>query len=134
MPLPAGEQGGPVISGDFNNDGIADVAEAGSGRVSIWLGNGDGTFQNPASYAMGNSPYALASGDFNNDGNLDLVATGSGTVWVLLGNGDGTFPSQTSLVGSPISPPAVGEFNGDGNLDLAINTKSGELMIFYGQW
>ncbi len=36
-----------VVTGDFNGDGILDLAvtNAGSNTVSVLLGNGDGTFQ-----------------------------------------------------------------------------------------
>src|SRR5262245_6077235 len=34
-----------VAVGDFNNDGIPDLAATGNNTVSVVLGNGDGTFQ-----------------------------------------------------------------------------------------
>ena len=65
-----------VVAGDFNNDGISDLAVAGgqnSTALYIFLGNGDGTFQAPTPYTLGNQPFAIAVGDFNADGNLDLA-------------------------------------------------------------
>ena len=41
--------------GDFNGDGIPDLAVE-AGGVSILLGNGDGTFQAPVAYAAGSYP------------------------------------------------------------------------------
>ena len=114
-----------VAVGDFNGDGPADlaVADAGGGRVSVLLGNGDGTFQTAVNYftAPGSFPLSVAVGDFNTDGHPDLaVANDDGTVSVLLGNGDGTFQASVQYVtGAPADSVAVGDFNGDGHPDLA---------------
>jgi VCBS repeat protein len=99
---------------------IADKPET----VSVLLGNGDGTFQPPATYAVEKGPFSIAIGDFNGDGKLDLAVATNGvrTVSVLLGKGDGTFLPQVTYgtQGEPISV-AVGDFNGDGNADLAVD-------------
>ena len=54
--------------------------------MSVLLGNGDGTFQNQVTYAVGTGPDALVAGDFNGDGRTDLAAAndGSNDVSVLL--------------------------------------------------
>src|SRR5205823_3669811 len=54
--------------------------------LSILLGNGDGTFQSPATYATGSVPIGVIDADFNGDGRLDLavVNNGSNTVSVFL--------------------------------------------------
>ena len=48
------------MAGDFTGDGRTDlaVANSGSNDVSILLGNGDGTFQNQVTYAVGSFPTA----------------------------------------------------------------------------
>src|SRR5262245_45877891 len=81
-----------VISADFNNDTIVDLAVANSnGRtVGVLLGNGDGTFQNAVNTSA-DYPDSLAAGDFNNDTFLDLVTASDHGINVFLGNGDGTF-------------------------------------------
>jgi hypothetical protein len=108
-----------VVTGDFNHDGKLDVAVVGD-YLSIFLGNGDGTFQAPINYP---GPfYSIAVADFNNDGNLDLVVAPEGnTVSVFLGNGDGTFqPPKSSATTNACSFIAVGDFNRDHKMDIVV--------------
>src|SRR5262249_39719993 len=62
------------------------VTNFGGGSVSVLLGNGDGTFQAPTSYAVGSQPDFVVAGDFNGDGYPDLGVDnfGSGGVSRLL--------------------------------------------------
>ena len=129
-----------IAVGDFNKDGIPDlaVANSGSGTVTILLGKGDGTFtQAPNSpIAAGTYPWSLASGDFNGDGTPDLAVVnyGDNTVSILLGNGDGTFTTGSLVaVGTSPTSAAVGDFNGDGIADLAIvNSTDSTVTILLG--
>jgi VCBS repeat protein/FG-GAP repeat protein len=88
--------GAPLLSADFNSDGVTDLfAPAASevanvdGLSTILLGNGNGDFSiDPHRYLIdaSNGVYA-AVGDFNNDGKPDLATTGYGnTVWIILNN------------------------------------------------
>src|SRR5262245_16055667 len=90
-----------VVIGDFNKDGIPDLAVACriANTLSILLGAGHGKFQSHVDYATGNSPVEVAQGDFDNDGKLDLVLANedSNTVSVLLGKGDGTFQTHVDF-------------------------------------
>ncbi len=127
--FPAGIGPISLAVGDFNGDGVPDLAVADRGyqtpgnTVSILLGNGDGTFRDPQIYTVGTYPRSVVVGDINGDGHLDVVVanSGSNTVTVLLGNGDGSLGAALSYaVGSSPQSVAVGDFNGDGFLDLAV--------------
>ena len=129
-----------IAVGDFNGDGIADLAVTDYvyDNATILLGNGDGTFTATAvSPATGNGPDSVAVGDFNGDGKADLAVANdySNTVTILLGNGDGTFTATTVSPATgnvPISI-AVGDFNGDGKADLAVaNYQDGTVTILLG--
>ena len=87
QPIPINPDGsGPsepedIVTGDFTGDGRTDLAVAnyGSNDVSILLGNGDGTFQSPVTYAVGSAPVALVTGDFTGDGRTDLAVANDGS-------------------------------------------------------
>jgi hypothetical protein len=128
-----------IAVADFNQDGILDLAVAGGdgGSLTIFLGNGDGTFTYMASPPTGNDPTGIAEGDFNGDGIPDLAVTNAGddTVTILIGNGDGTFrPAPVSpSTGSYPQGIVAADFTGGGTPDLAVaNTSSQTLTILIG--
>jgi hypothetical protein len=63
-----------AAAGDFNGDGKLDIVQARGLGVSIFLGNGDGTFGAPTTFLAGNNSWFAAVGDFNGDGKLDVAA------------------------------------------------------------
>ena len=85
---------------DLNRDGKLDliVRNGPASTISVLLGNGDGTFQNPLSFATGSWPEQVAIGDFNGDGRLDLAVTNltSNTVSILIEDGT-VSPNPPSL-------------------------------------
>ncbi len=121
-----GEGGGLAAVGDFNGDGILDVAVPDSGQIDVFIGNGDGTFKPYVGYST-TCGGVVAAADVNGDGKLDLVSEG---LCVLLGNGDGTFGSSVSYVGSGAGV-IFGDFNGDGKLDVA-SYDSTSLLVSLG--
>src|SRR5439155_22303250 len=100
-----------ILAGDFDGDGVLDLAHACvgdyrsdiRGGVSVLPGNTPGTFRAPRSYQQVTADSRFSRrinlGDFNNDGKLDLATIGGefDPINILPGNGDGTF-------GSPFSP------------------------------
>ena len=91
-PLAVGMAPASVVVGDFNGDGIQDLAVAKiSNNVAVLLGNGSGGFTPvPGSpFAAGTRPFGLVVGDFNGDGNQDLAMANlnGNNVTVFLGDG-----------------------------------------------
>ena len=131
LPIPSNTsiQLATIVTGDFNNDGIPDIAGTNAFNpygmeftptVEILLGNGDGTFTPTSIVLVADFPFIVAAGDFNNDGNIDL-AIGGDFGGVLLGHGDGTFSDPIFTEGDTIfgyTPVTVADIDGDGNLDL----------------
>jgi hypothetical protein len=125
------------VAADFNGDGRLDLATTNStfhftfgnvrgGEVSVLLGRGDGTFEEPVPVALGFSPISPVAGDFNGDGRQDLAFTNfdTGQLSVVLGRGDGTFGAPVRFeVGDFPFGPFPGDFNGDGREDLAFRIR-----------
>jgi hypothetical protein len=138
-----------LAAGDLNGDGIPDIATVDQrtattsvGRVFVLLGNGDGSFQAPHHYDVGdpgNYAAAVAMGDFNRDGKTDLATAddNEGTVSVLLGNGDGTFQAPQHYTGEAGESLVVSDLNGDGNPDLITTSRNpttltGQVAVLVG--
>jgi len=146
-------QAGPLAVADVNNDGNLDIIVANSAcpegvcadSVSVLLGNGDGTFRAPVTYAVPASVGGLVMGDFNGDGKLDIAmtnqeatSTSCDCVSVLLGNGDGTFQEPALITSIPAGYPevlAAGHFSSNKNLDLAVTLSfesTDKVQVFLG--
>jgi FG-GAP-like repeat/Abnormal spindle-like microcephaly-assoc'd, ASPM-SPD-2-Hydin len=130
-----------TIAGDFNNDGVLDLVTAnrGSNTVTVFLGNGNGTFQTGRTITVFAGAFTLAEGDLNHDGNLDLVVTSlladtNGGLAVLMGNGDGTFQSPVIFTTDhgASHTAALADVNGDGSLDLLSGSALGGIDVFLG--
>jgi FG-GAP-like repeat/Abnormal spindle-like microcephaly-assoc'd, ASPM-SPD-2-Hydin/FG-GAP repeat len=111
--------------GDFNNDGNLDILVANENlnpsTVSVYLGNGDGTFRSPIDSNTTSDNSFVVVGDFNGDGKQDIAVIDNPYISVLLGNGDGTFqpPSDNnSFLGAKWL--AVADFNNDRKLDVLV--------------
>jgi hypothetical protein len=121
-----------VVAEDFDGDGKVDLAVAGGGPppqfepcLSIFKGNGDGTFQAGVCYSA-LAGYIVA-GDFNGDGKPDVVALGgpNGSITTLLNTGVVAFSPTTPL---NFNKQAVGTSSAPQTVTLT-NTGSTELKI-----
>jgi hypothetical protein len=130
-----------IAVADLDRNGTLDLAVTNGGpmssAVSIWLGNGDGTFRSPTDYRTGKRPLVVTFADFNGDQLSDLfVMNGEmDTFTIFLSNGDGTF--QAGKESGADTGPVYGlarDIDGDGRMDAAIaNVQSNNLSILYGR-
>jgi hypothetical protein len=138
---------GSIAKGDFNGDGVQDIAVAEEPVCSsctgtfvrVFLGTAHGFLSPPRTYSIPVKWGAIAAGDVNRDGKVDLVVTRNANmlhsvsgrpyttpdVTVLLGRGDGTFdaPASYTVVGAPAGGTLsdsvyLVDVNHDGKLDL----------------
>jgi hypothetical protein len=91
------------IAGDFNDDGISDLAAVRDGsKLTIWNGKGDNHFSSAIEIGPGWEPYdstLMTLGDLNKDGNTDIasVREGTGTLYIWNGKGANNFSSAIEM-------------------------------------
>ena len=131
-----------VITCDVNRDHQLDIVSVDSKRntINIFMGKGDGTFENGGIYWTGKDshPSAVASGDLNNDGWLDLVVANAGanSIGVFFGFNYSTFQNPVAYSNADSLGPAgiiACDFNNDRFVDIIVAFSSaGKINIYLG--
>ncbi|MHB8985545.1 MAG: DUF2334 domain-containing protein [Eubacteriales bacterium] len=139
---PAGEwlsgwakgEGTQVVSGDFNGDGLSDLA-AMDKEGKVWVATSDGNKFAARDLTWGKFPFAgkFFAGDFNGDGKCDLLCwSPTEDTWrVMLSRADSFTEPYIWLSGWANGEDVnvvVGDFNGDKKKDLAMVEKE------HGAW
>lgn len=125
-----------VATGDFNEDGITDLAITSAFEVIVARGNGaggvgNGSFAIPTELDSEFGTQRVEVADINRDGRADVLATydgisPQGSVHVMYGMGSGTAgngtftASEDHSVGVGLGPIALSDFDEDGELDALI--------------
>jgi len=125
---------------DVNGDGNLDLLTTSDGRLSVTLGNGNGSFISQRISYANSWAASMVVGDFTGDGQPDLALLGDddgfgvsyrNTVSVLLANVNGTLsPPETFYAGYAPETLVTADFSGDGLPDLAdVNRNSIQLLL-----
>lgn len=117
---------------DFNRDGRMDLAVTSDtpDKISIFYGNGDGTFGAPQiiQTGSGTGPESIVAADIEGDGDMDLVVTlhNANTVRAYVNNGAGVFTVGSS-VATGANPRGViaADLDGDSDPDFAVANRDG---------
>jgi hypothetical protein len=124
--------------GDFNRDGISDVAVADflHDVVIVLVRDHDGRFTRAASLATGHGPRSIVAKDFDRDGALDIAVANffSGDVQLFAAKGAADFQQARTLRLEPgVASLSSDDFDGDGSADLAVaNFLSGQVTVLNG--
>ena len=127
---------GDVALVDVDEDGQLDMVSLLRDRqqVSIWHGDGHGSFTEESSYDLGPAPDEIAVGDINNDGVIDLLVSDLDdySVSVLLSDGAGGFRvSELLQLPERIGEMVIEDVNGDGFSDILID-QGNSFVLFLG--
>jgi hypothetical protein len=124
--------------GDFNGDGRDDVLwqNFGTGQVTNWLGQADGSFISNFANADHNATpdwRIVGVGDFNGDGRDDILwRHDAGTLINWLGQADGSFVSSSQIWHADVSNEwrvvGIGDFTGEGRDDILWERNSDGLI------
>jgi Flp pilus assembly protein TadD len=135
--LAASGTGVACAVGDFDNDGLPDVAVAMSDRVQLFKNRGGGKFSDVTTAAglqPSNHPAGITFVDYDHDGDLDLFVTGSKPNVLWRNNGNGTFTNWTEQAGlggdGPTVSATLSDLNNDRAVDLLV-TGSGAAPTFF---
>ena len=128
-------------TGDFNNDGNADLATKesiylGTNRILVFLGDGSGNFLTPTIISIS----AIRIGYFNfanidSDNILDMIVVENdlGKLFLFKGTGDGNFTFNDSLDVFGVAAFSVQDVNADGKNDiLAASYNNSEVVVYFG--
>ena len=145
--LDAKGEGVACAIGDFDNDGLPDVAVSLKQQVILFHNLGGGKFEDVTAKVgiqQLNRPMGLTFVDFDHDGDLDLFVTGSvtdggksGSNVMWRNNGNSTFTEwtgPTGLAGSGNTTQAIlSDVNNDRAVDLVVTGDKGAPTVYFNQ-
>jgi hypothetical protein len=130
--------------GDFDGDGVPDLAAIcdGASEVSLWRGLGDGRFASWPALRGASPMWQLLVEDINGDGRADVIASEGvafgppGDVRVWRSTPQGFARSDAYPIAGGAGLLACADFDGDGRKDLAVMGRAPATLpvnVFHGR-
>jgi len=117
---------------DFNNDNIYDLCLAtpsvggAASELVVYLGYGDGSFDQRIIRTVKGQIFATSAGDFNGDNLLDIAFVNGSRryVSILFGDGNGSFSNEIRFAIPKYDPAHLVslDFDNDGDLDVVVSS------------
>jgi len=135
-----------TLPGDFNRDGILDVAVVNkyvdgslqTGSITVLRGDRSGALAITSTRTIPGGAVWAAVNDFNSDAKSDVAAVTDTSVIILLGDGISGFLAPTTIpLGFNPAHVSVADMNSDGKSDLvivqqAVGQSSGRVVVLQG--
>jgi hypothetical protein len=130
--------------GDLTGDGKPEIVSVNCyelNTVTVYVNNGDGTFQPGVYYNntgdQSQTPNEATIADVNGDGNGDIVISNEsgGGISILLGDGTGRVVAEGvtyGIGGFPWTAPLIADFNGDGLMDVVASDDYFNMVYLQG--
>ncbi len=135
--LPAGGKPQSVVAGDFNNDGLVDIAvsNVGESNLTIVENRGNYEFDEPYTVALPGDASSLFVADFTRDSFLELLVyvPSLNETFVIRSGGTGRFWDNAQSFGEQYGPICIADFDSDGNLDMALASSSLRRIVIFSE-
>ncbi|MCC7422768.1 MAG: VCBS repeat-containing protein [Planctomycetaceae bacterium] len=122
--LPVDKQVAATALGDFNKDGLTDIAYFGvPDRLIVRFQPKTGEWTESVTFRLPDvnpASWIIAAGDLNNDERDDIAVLGKGDTYLLYQGADGKLAPPKTLMNtsSKLSLAQIADFDGDGRKDL----------------
>ena len=117
---------------DLDEDGIPDLLLGTDQGLTLYLGNGDGSFATPGQSIETTTTSAVAIADLDGDGDLDLAAAHDGPDTLWINDGQGHFSQAASVQAEGMTQTwemIFADLDGDGDADLVTANRDGGIAL-----